>query len=455
MLRTLVFVSLLLSSTVAHAQAILADVSSRVGRASTFIYRFTPEQYPTRLTQRDVIWSNQPTTIQGGADRLTFPPGVFSGAYVTVNRVPANPTMFGKTRLLTACNDERRGGCTLTWFQRNHPEWIIYRSDQVTPAYQFDDKTWIPLDISNLDVQAWIKANFFLPILRTGYQALSVDNVTARNQFDEAGVCTIVPKNNCTLDGGVWKRLYSGQIEGDRDFIRNRVEWVRTITKWAHGLGKRTMGNVTYVSQMPTSSADLINAFDVWFDEGGFTGASDPSLCYPARVGSSWINKVNFITGLNDGSGPKAYVSENSICPVGGVPRPRMGKLDLVEYTIASYLIVKNKHTYISMFFGDGDRCGIAAFCEDVYPSATWPHLYLEHGSPEARFAVRDGIYFRPFKNSVALVNPSTDSAHTFDLGVASFYRYDCNRYTGRVTLLPVSGMVLLKDKPLQCAGRE
>lgn len=453
MLRTLLITLLCLASPAVVGQTLPPEVPTRVGRAAAFVYRYTPEQYAARLTDRDIIWSNQPTSEQGGADRLTFPSTVFSGASATINRVPANVTAYGTTRLITACTALKAGGCPLSWFQEHHPEWIIYKSDQATPAYQFDDPSWIPLDISNMEVQAWVKENFFLPILKTGYHALSIDNVTVRNDFGEAGVCSIVPRRSCTLEGGVWKQLYTGQIM-DPAFVKNRILWARSITEWAHAAGKSTIGNVTYNQESSLSTAELVNAFDVWYDESGFTGARDPSPCYPepSGIGRAWVNKVEFITGLNKGAGPKAYVTENSICPVGKQPPPdKKSHFDLVEYTVASYLMVKNRHTYLFMFFSDGTRCGIGALCDGVHPSTSWPHMNLRHGAPVGQFTVSVDIYSRMFEHALALVNPSGANTGTFDLGAEIYYRYNCVQYTGRVVLPPVSGMVLLKDQPRQC----
>src|SRR6185436_12624420 len=105
----------LLGVSSAWAQALPVDVSMRVGRAGEFVYSYTPSQYLNRLTDRDVYWSNQPTNSQGGYDKLHFPNGTFSGAYVPVNRVPSSPQIYGRTRVITACGRPEGGGCDLNW----------------------------------------------------------------------------------------------------------------------------------------------------------------------------------------------------------------------------------------------------------------------------------------------------------------------------------------------------
>ncbi len=449
-----IVVSAVLGIASAGAQGIPADVSTRVGRAASFIYGYTPSQYANELFTRDVVWDNRPTSIQGGADKLHFPSTTFSSAYTAVNRVPSGQIVYGRTRLITACGNSSGGGCTLAWFQTYHPTWIIYTSDQLTPAYQFEDPLWIPLDISNPDVQSWIKTNLYHPILSAGYQAISVDNVTNRNDFKEIGVCSIAPVTNCTSDGGTWTKLYSGVVIGDPVFKANRLAWAREITRYAHSLGKSSIGNVVYDPVDAVAGAALVNAFDIWFDEPGITGDSNPSACNPRNLssvtGADWIKKVDFIVGLNAGAGPKAYVSENSICPAGALYGVAgHSNFEVMEFAVASYLIYKNSHTYLFTYFDNGST-GIGSFTEDMV-GAAWPHLYLEHGEARGPFSVVNEVYTRSFANVVALVNPSRAETRTYDLGSQPYSRFDCSRHTGVVSLPPLTAMVLLKSPAPGC----
>jgi hypothetical protein len=428
-----------------------ADVSTRVGRAAEFVYDYSAQQYADGLPSYDVVWSNVPGSRQGGAERLYFPRGSFSGAYFAVNRVPAQPHSYGRARIIAACG-VADGGCPLSWFQKEHPEWIIYRSDKRTPAWQYDDKATIPLDISNPDVQHWIEANVFQPIIDQGYQALSVDNVTNRNDFDEVGTCSVKPDKDCLSSGGRWTQLYSGERYKDAKFLDNRVAWAREISAWLHAHAKSSMANITFDPYDMKATARLVDAFDVWYDEQGFTGDGNPSPCNPSNpsgsVGKDWIQKVAFITGLNGGAGPRAYVAENSICPLGA---PRERAFEVVEFAVATYLIAKNSHTYMTMYFaGDGGAGGVASFNADR-PGEAWPQFYLTHGLAQGPHRVTGGIYHREFAQALALVNPQTRLKITYDLGNAQYYRSDCRRYTGKISMGPTTGMVLLKSAPDQC----
>jgi hypothetical protein len=433
---------LLLGVASAAAQALPVDVSTRVGRAASFIYRYTPSQYD-RLTDRDVYWSNQPARLQGGSDKLHFPKGTFSGAYVPVNRVPASPYTYGRTTVITACGRPEGGGCDLAWLRANHPDWIVYKTDQVTPAYMFGNKDFPPVDIANPQVQRWLIDNYYAPLMKLGYQALSVDNVAAGNYFGDAGTCSIAPSTNCTADGGTWRRLYSGAV-ADRAFAEDRLRWARIVTAWAHSLGKSTMANITYGD--PVMTAELVNAYDVWYDEQGVVGGASPSPCdlNTWSAGPYWIKKLAFITGLNSGAGPKAYVSHNSVCPAFAFRQPgKNSNFEMVEYVVASYLLLKNAHSYLLMYFNTGSACGPATNCDDE-PGASWPQYRLEHGRASGPYRETRGIYHRSFASALALVNPSLTTDYTFDLGPAVHHRADCSQWSGVITVPKKSGMVLM-----------
>jgi len=443
----------LLWTSVSLAQSLPADVSTRVGRAGEFVYDYTLSQYQNKLSTYDIIWDNRPNSAQGYV--LILPSSVFSSGYTAVNRVPTYASPYGTgITILKACGVPS-GGCPLAWFRTNHPTWIIYTSDQVTPAYQFGDTTWVPLDISNVTVQSWLETNVYAPILSAGYQSFSIDNVTDRNDWDEVGICSIAPTTNCTADGGTWTQLYSGAVQNDATFINNRVAWGQAVTAWAHTQGKSTMANISYDAANLTDTARLVNAYDIWYDEQGITGDSQPSACTPnngsGATGTYWINKIAFITGLNGGAGPNAYVDENSICPIGSFTKAGVStNFEVVEYAAASYLLLKNAHTYMTMYFDSGSAGGPGYYNENT-PTAFWPQFYLTHGVASGAYAVTGNVYYRTFASLLALVNPSTTLSRTYDLGASVYHRSDCTRFTGVITIPPITGMVLLNGEPSGC----
>lgn len=438
---------LAISAASVVAQPLPANVSTRVGRAQTWVYAWTPGQYSNRLNDFDIIWDNTPTERQGGANAFASS-ATYSSAYTAINRVPAARRYAANTMLPTGCGQE---GCTLEWFQINHPTWVIYRKDKKTPAFMFDDATWTPLDISNPEVQRFFMSNVYRPLFEAGYSAVSVDNVGSFNSWQETGTCSVKPAQgkDCEGSGGTWNALYTGD-KLDPAYAAARIKWARQITAYAHSQGKSSIGNISDIlTDLPNSDA-LVNAFDIWWDESGYTGGTVPSPCTPAvggYVGARWIAKLSFITSLNHGAGPKAYVSSNSICPVGKWTHGKNSNFEIVEYAVASYLLSKTDYSYMAYFFADEASCNSSFYCDDR-ATASWPQFRLIHGEAKEAYRVTDYVYHRAFANLLALVNPSATTAHTYSLGAAVYHRSDCTRYSGTITVPAMTGLVLLNGEP-------
>ena len=105
---------------------------------------------------------------------------------------------------------ERRAGvqCALDWFERHHPEWVLYACDRKTPAWFMGipgghrkgdvvstSNINIPLDFSNGDVINWQIDSFVKPALAQGADAIALDNFGLVNGINENY------QNAC----GVWK----------------------------------------------------------------------------------------------------------------------------------------------------------------------------------------------------------------------------------------------------------
>jgi len=124
---------------------------------------------------------------------------------------------------------------------------------------------------------------------------------------------------------------------------------------------------------------------------------------------------------------------------------------EMVEFAVASYLIVKNAHTYLAASFGNAMNVGGAAYYNDETATGAWPQFTLNHGAASGAYSVTGNVYNRTFANVLALVNPSITTAYAYNLGSSVYYRSDCTRYTGTVILPPVTGMVLENGASPRC----
>ena len=70
-------------------------------------------------------------------------------------------------------------GFNLAWFERHHPDWILYQCDRKTVAF-WDGETAptgsVPIDFTNPEVVAWQVANQSVKALQLGYDAMAFDN---------------------------------------------------------------------------------------------------------------------------------------------------------------------------------------------------------------------------------------------------------------------------------------
>jgi hypothetical protein len=437
------------------------STATRVGRAQTFTYAIPQDTY-SQITSayRDVIWNNNGSA--SGTGTTTQFPGILNSAYTAVNRYPANNVSWGSTTVT---------GHDLTWFQTNHPSWVLLQADQATPAfyilysssmpYEYD-VSYVPVDISNSAVRSFRITNEIDVIMGGGIGGVSIDNVGTTNGFElAAGICsvsvpvtvsagshggyTVTPSGNCTSHGGTWTALYSppgAACAGGSGicWTTDQATWLAQVKTEVASLGGCTIANVGYNPSDQSGTTTLIDSVDIWFDEEGFNNAAHPPTCSIAAglTGATWIDKLAYTAAR---SSPK--IEENAICPLNQQNR------HVLQWALASHLLVKTDHAYIETYFTDDN-----AF-DDWATGGAWPELYWTHGvttrpTPPSSppYGIASGTYWREFANGLVLVNPSTTASTVYDLGSGIFHTFDGLRYTGLFTLPPTTAVILINGEP-------
>ena len=477
------------------------DVSTRIGRAQTFGYKIPDLQVLSGA--RDYIW-------QGDTGTGIVPSSVFSGYYVTADRAPYQGPTYKTKRL--------------AWYQANHPDWIVYRPDQKTPAWEFcsaldpapggkcDGEGDVPLAIWNPGVQVWMKGGDVQTGIDKGiYQGISVDNVLPSNSFFKGGTCSVIPDaSGCTHAGGIWTpryssagttttsaaagattipvadssafnailrnpegvsivfrdggpELYRGTLvaaasnvltvspplnrslpsgataEGvnlvSNELARDWVNWLSTLKAYTNAAGKCLTINLQWDNYNRANWALIATVPDMIFDEQGFGGSSSTKDCSPGGgatyrlYDNLWVNKATDLASIG-----KPKILQGAMCTD---PERSLAKL---QYNVASYLLVKDSHSYQELFYEN-----FSSF--ERYPSL----LYLHHGAAIGEMAVRNGVYYRAFEKALAVVNPSSTIARTYDLGPNAYHGPDCKRHEGNVLLPPISGLVLKIGEAIDC----
>src|SRR3989344_9031275 len=128
-LITLLLLFLLINPSVTLAVGFppFPNTTNNIHIGQVFNYRITnPDD---ELGKVDIVW---------GSGYANQPSGMYNTRYIPFDRVPTyNP-------------DDSLSTHDLAWFQTNHPDWIEYQCDGVTPAYEYGSQN-VPLDITNPD----------------------------------------------------------------------------------------------------------------------------------------------------------------------------------------------------------------------------------------------------------------------------------------------------------------
>jgi hypothetical protein len=73
---------------------------------------------------------------------------------------------------------------SLAWLRQNHPDWIEYKCNRRTIAYQFGSVKHVPVDFANPDVQQWVISTIVAPALAAGYSGVGFDNIWLYNGWN-------------------------------------------------------------------------------------------------------------------------------------------------------------------------------------------------------------------------------------------------------------------------------
>lgn len=386
-------------------------VRDRVGRAQTFTYNSSNAEYAIHRPKRDFIWSDTGGQLSRATPQLS--PNVYSGIYSALRRVPVSGH---------GPNYSTVAGWPLSWFARHHPDWIMYKCDRITPAFEFGDNTWVPIDISNPEVRAWRLENEIRPLLAVGYSGISVDNIAADNPFQYCG--------SFSGPGGAWVQRYTGNRYDDSIFVADQVTWLSQLRAYVHANSDGCVaGNIAFQPRSMDQRQRFVELVDIVFDEGGFSGGV--AACEVGGgskyqlFGKRWIEKFQYFANL----GRPFVLGSNGLCS-----RTQPQSQAVVDWALASYLLTKNDRSYVGWFERD-----VAKF-EEV------SDFYLSHGAPIGSAEFSEGIVKRAFSAALVLLNP-TERSIKHDLGERQYRDVAGNTYRWGFNLAPRSAKILIDPR--------
>eukprot|EP01052_Picozoa_sp_SAG31_P046272 SAG31_NODE_8780_length_1388_cov_2.466253_1_plen_337_part_10 len=299
------------------APALRPWVNASVGihRFLAFDSALTAEQVNSTAANYDYVWGASAEYVQLWKARNA---GLIASVYIPVTRdfrvCYAEPQSEGSQPFQWSRN--------LSWWQAHHPDWIVYKADRKTPAYQYDDTCCVPLDISNPLVRQFQLNNCTGPAAAAGYDAVAFDNYGFTNDFGCAGVWR----------DGSWVQLYSGN-RSDEKYVSDIVTWTKAakaalhakgllmIPNWSTygraappaGAGQPAPSAVKYPEAWNTTEALLLtNLSDGILGEAGFSALADRcgsgehgGKTWPADIADcpwteeSWANNLLWVQNLH------------------------------------------------------------------------------------------------------------------------------------------------------------
>lgn len=303
---------------------------------------------------------------------------------------------------------------SLAYWQSVHPDWVLYKCDRVTPAYEFGDPN-VPLDFANPDVVSWQVQIYGMQAAASGYDGIAADNLDLVNL---AGACGVYVN-------GKWVQRYTGQSD-DPQWRAAIISWLTRMQQALHRLPHplALIPNVG-LGNLPWNDPQLqqvVSHVDGLVDEGGFTNYGSSYL-----TDNAWVQRIQLIESVQKQQKPYYIINQF----------PSVGRAE-IEWALASYLMCKEQGAalYISTIQG--------------YGSEAWYSEYnTQIGSPSGSMYQAQNVYWRNYSNGLVVVNSSAANAYTVSINAPAGHHFDDvygNRIGRTITLPPHSGMVLLSS---------
>jgi hypothetical protein len=396
----------------------LPDTSSQIGLALTGGTNY-PSPDPNNLVSRIgyVMWGGQP-----------------SGYLSQV----ANHSRYCKLSADSSDDPDQEA-----WIRTNHPDWIVYLNDRVTPAYYNAggvlDTFHVPLDLSNPAVQDFIANECAGWALAGGYTSVGYDHGTTLNPFGVAG--------HFNTAGG-WVQLYSGNLI-DPVYRKAKIAAFAAIATKTRKDGRTHGVSLTVAlndypnlrDSYPDYWMDVVPYVDVVFDEAGFTllggSSTHPPYLTSTPQGTDanpWLTKIQGLQRIQSEYHKPVIINATELYTISPTQPPK--PVD-VEWVLANYLLIRGSRTYTALLGTKGSAYDGLDVTVPAYATAV--------GSPSSGIHNSGGVYWRSSSTGFAAVNPSATQTLTLTLPSSNY----SDIYTGpagaSITLPPHTGAVLVK----------
>ncbi len=332
------------------------------------------------------------------------PSGIYLDGYLTYDRDDTNKS--------------------ISWFQANHSDWVVYKCDASTIAYEFGNPN-VPIDITTSAVQSYqmqeVASQFASVPYGFAFNGIAWDNVETINPIARCGVWA----------GSTWVQHYSGAYI-DPVYSNSIASWADNIyTAMQNEFPGKGMsmnlssGPTGYSNPQFVNISSLFPYLDMVVDERGFTAYGGGPL-----TDADWANEVSNLETLNQMNKGFFLPSEWN-----NVPNDASISHAQINWTLANYLLVKGQHSYVNIYPLWQGVQGYGNF----YDRPEY-HVAIGHAT-SGRYSYQ-GVQRRDYSGGMTLVNPSSSVSYTVTLP-ATYTDLWGNNLTS-LTLGPASAEVLL-----------
>jgi len=350
--------------------------------------------------QKDINKETGAVDLVWGSSYATEPAGMYNTAYI-----PYSVDNYGYP---------------VSWYQQNHPDWLEYKCDEKTLAYEFGTDL-APLDFANSAVQAFQWTNWVDAPLSRGYQGIAVDTMSLTNNWARCGHFDT---------SGSWVQQYTGNSD-DAGFRHDVLAWESAIYQHTRQYSSTaTMQvNVSYQFGEPDKdNLQLMTTTDLLFDERGFTNWGDGQRVTPQE----WLGIVRALR----------YVQSKGLCYMTNGEEDGLTKqITQAErlWVIANYLLVKNDCTYMYM-------SGVKGQTQDYGHLILFPEYKIKIGHPTSAMKKTQGVWERVLSTGLTLVNPYNRTSKV-KLPPGKYVDVNGKPVGKTVMMKRQTGLVLLKAK--------
>lgn len=338
------------------------------------------------------------------------------GAFQPATWNSAHPGMILSRYYLPNEDAKLISGHDLTWFQNNHPDWILYACDgSGNPTHDlayagtgFGD---VPLDIHNPDVVQYQLGTIKNYLQANGYNTLAVDNIVFLNYLEgpnpEFGEGSPKTSSPAWYGCGVWQgntfvRRYGSAGSSDFDvkdpaFAADIINWLAQARAYLGSSYKIIVNHPPFDSSPDSNESQMLQYVDGMVDENGYTHYGT------LLTGGNFANTLSWVQLLQQQH--KAALITDYFCTGSTCPSdPSSLTPQQVDWALASYAL--------------GNDGG-----EDVYISPHGGSVYFYRPEYNTRYGAACGsytqvssyVYVRKFQGALVIVN-ATGSSYSYTL---------------------------------------